>query len=254
MIGARAARIVTVGVWSAFFWVVWLAGDADRYLGARTLWVVPFGALATALALVGLVLQGRTADRPLEPREGLGMLVLLMPILFVLAVPDADLGASAAERRVISPETAARQVAHRRGPISGLSYAHVMAASVHPQPGVVPGVRVRLKGFAMREPGTQPGLFQVGRFEINCCIADATALAVTVDPPAEIPADDQWIIVTGPLARRGGELIVDAEKIQLIDPPRRPYLWQGVEADVPSTRHGTRPPDPTSSLRPTVAP
>jgi uncharacterized repeat protein (TIGR03943 family) len=253
VIDARTARIVTVGIWSTFFWVVWLSGDAGRYLGERTLWVVPFGAFATALALAGLVLQRRSVDTPVHAREGLGMLVLLMPLLFVLAVPDADLGASAAERRVIAPETAARQVAHR-GPITELNYAHIMAASAHPQPGVVPGVRVRLKGFAMRRQGTQAGLFQVGRFEINCCIADATALAVTVDPPAEIPADDQWIIVTGPLARRGGELIIEAEKIRLIDPPKRPYLWQGVEADVPSTRHGTRPPDPSVSTTPTVSP
>lgn len=253
MIGARTARIVTVGAWSAFFWVVWLSGDAGRYLGERTLWVVPFGALATALALIGLLLQRGPTDRPLHPREGLGMLVLLTPILFVLAVPNPDLGASAAERRVIGPETAARQVAHR-SPISGISYAHIMAASVHPQPGVVPGVRVRLKGFAMRRPGTRPGLFQVGRFEINCCIADATALAVTVDPPARIPDEDQWIIVTGALARRGGELIVDAEKIQLIKPPKRPYLWQGVESAVAPTRHGTRPPDPSARPSATTAP
>ena len=57
--GARMARIVAVGGWTAFFWVIWLSGDAGRYLGERTLWVVPFGAVATAIAFVGLVLQPR---------------------------------------------------------------------------------------------------------------------------------------------------------------------------------------------------
>jgi uncharacterized repeat protein (TIGR03943 family) len=245
VIGARTARIVAVGGWSAFFWVVWLSGDAGRYLGERTLWVVPFGAVATAIAVVGLLFKPRTDDRSLQPREGLGMLVLLAPIFFVLAVPGADLGASAAERRVLDPEAAARQV-KARGPLSEISYAHIMAANYHPQPGVVPGVRVRLKGFAMRGHYTPAGLFQVARFEINCCIADATALSVSVDPPAAIPPSDHWVIVTGPLVRRGGELIVAAESVRLINPPSHPYLYQGAEVAAPSTRHGTRPPDPSS--------
>lgn len=243
MIGARTARILVVGGWSAFFWIVWLSGNAGEYLGERTLWVVPFGAVATAIAVVGLLFQPRSDDQPLQPREGLGMLVLLAPILFVLAVPGADLGASAAERRVLGPEAAARQV-KARGPLSEISYAHIMAAAYHPQPGVVPGVRVRLKGFAMRRHFTPAGLFQVARFELNCCIADATALSVSVDPPAAIPPADQWVVVTGPLVRRAGELIVAAESVRLIDPPEHPYLYQGAEVAAPSTRHGTRPPAP----------
>jgi uncharacterized repeat protein (TIGR03943 family) len=241
---ARTARITAVAVWSGFFWIVWLSGDAVRYLGERTLWVVPFGAVATTIALAGLVLRPRSDHQPLTPREGLGMLVLLAPIFCVLAVPGAELGASAAERRLIDPKAAAQRV-ESRGPLSDLSYAHIMAAAGHPQPGVVPGVRVRLKGFAMRRHGTPAGLFQVARFELNCCIADATALSVTVDPPLASPPEDQWIVVVGPLARRGGELIVAAERIDLIDPPKRPYLYQGAEVEVPATRHGTRPPDPT---------
>ena len=145
VIGSRTARIAAVGGWSAFFWIVWLSGDADRYLGERTLWVVPFGAVATSIAVAGLLLQSRASDLPLQPREGLGMLVLLTPIIFVLAVPGADLGASAAERRVLDPDAAARQV-KARGPLSEISYVHIMAAASHSQPGVVPGVRGAVEG------------------------------------------------------------------------------------------------------------
>ena len=216
-------------------------------LGERTLWVVPFGAVATTIAVVGLVVRPHSDDRPLAMREGLGMLALLAPILCVLAVPGAELKASAAERRLIDTKAAVQRV-KSRGPLSKLSYVHIMAAAGHPQPGVVPGVRVQLKGFAMRRHDTPRGLFQVARFYINCCIADASAVAVTVDPPAANPPVDQWIIVTGPLARRGGEWIVAAESIRPIDPPKRPYLYQGVEVAVTSTRHGTRPPDPNATI------
>lgn len=61
------------------------------------------------------------------------MLVLVAPILFVLAVPGADLGASAAERRVMKPKVAAQRL-KARGPIVGLSYAHIMAADGFPNP------------------------------------------------------------------------------------------------------------------------
>jgi DUF1980 C-terminal domain len=90
------------------------------------------------------------------------------------------------------------------------------------------------------------GPFQVARFQINCCIADAMVLYVTVDPPAATPADDTWFVVTGPLAKRSGELIVEAETVREISPPEHPYLRGGVPAEVVPVRHGTQPPNPTA--------
>jgi uncharacterized repeat protein (TIGR03943 family) len=128
-----------------------------------------------------------------------------------------------------------------------------MADTIHPQPGVRPGVRVELVGFTMRRPGTPDGLFQVTRFQLTCCIADATPLFVTVDPPAAVPPRDAWVSVSGPLARRSGELIVQADALRRIDEPARPYLSQWGEVAVPSTRHGTQLPDPTKQNTPPPA-
>jgi uncharacterized repeat protein (TIGR03943 family) len=232
--------------------VVWLSGDSDRYLGARTTWVVPFGAFATGLAAAILLRRRRRDDQPLQISEGAGLAALLLPIVLALAVPDAELGASAAERRAVDPSAIAR-VAATRSTTSKISYAQIMADAIHPQPGARPGVRVGLVGFAMQRPGTAPGLFQVTRFQLTCCIADATPLFVTVDPPDAPPPRNAWVSVTGPLARRHGELIVQADSVQRIDEPSRPYLSQWGEVAVPSTRHGTRLPDPTKTGVPSPA-
>jgi uncharacterized repeat protein (TIGR03943 family) len=246
MIDVRVARAVTLGAWSAFFTYVWFAGEADRYLGERTMWVVPMGAVVTGVTAAVLLARGRSG-LPLSRSEAWGTLAFVAPILAVLTVPHGELGAAAAERRASGPSAAARLVKAQPRPLSGLTYAHVMAAQGDvPQPGVVPGVRVRLVGFVMRRPGTPHDLFQVARFFINCCIADATPLYVTVDPPAAMPERDDWVVVVGPLARRNGELIVKAESVRLISPPSRPYLGSNGPVAIPAVRHGTRPPDPTA--------
>jgi uncharacterized repeat protein (TIGR03943 family) len=262
MIGARTARVSALAAWSAFFFAIWLGGDAARYLGARTLWVVPFGAFATGVGALAVLLRP-SANAPLTRSEGYGLVALLTPILAVVAFPHAELGAAAAARRAPDSATVVRMA--RRHPVqkakaednstgmTPISYTHIMAANIHPKDsGVNPGMRVRLIGFAMRRPGTPAGLFEVTRFYIACCIADALPLYVTVDPPGAVPRTDQWVIVDGPLARRKGVLIVQADRVTKIPPPARPYLdpW-GASATAP-TRHGTRPPkttnDPNSRL------
>jgi uncharacterized repeat protein (TIGR03943 family) len=254
MIGTRTARVGALAAWSAFFFAIWLGGDAGRYLGARTLWVVPFGAFATGAGALAVLLRP-SENAPLGRSELYGLLALVTPILAVLAFPHAELGAAAAERRAPDPATVVRMAKHNpvKKPadnstgMTAISYTHIMAANIHPKDsGVNPGMRVRLIGFAMRRPGTPAGLFEVSRFYIACCIADAIPLYVTVDPPGAVPPTDQWVVVDGPLARRNGVLIVQADRVTKIPPPARPYLdpW-GTSATAP-TKHGTRPPKPTN--------
>jgi uncharacterized repeat protein (TIGR03943 family) len=251
MIPARFARAGVLGAWAAFFTVVWFSGDTSRYLGERTMWVVPFGAVATGLAAIGLLLRPTANDRPVQGPEALGIVVMLVPVLAVLAVPNAQLGASAAERRAIDPSATARLAASNDNPGPGLSYAYIMAAQDRPQPGVEPGTPVRLVGFVMRRPGTPDTMFQIARFFITCCVADATVLYATVDPPAEAPPRNTWLDLTGTLARRNGQLIVQAEQLRRIAPPQHPYLSaSGAATALPPVSGGTAPPDPKTAKPP----
>ena len=172
---------------------------------------------------------------------------MLVPVLAVLAVPNAQLGASAAERRAVDPSAAARLAASNDNLGPGLSYAYIMAAQDRPQPGVQPGTPVRLVGFVIRRPGTPDTMFQIARFFITCCVADATVLYATVDPPAEAPPRNTWLDLSGTLARRNGQLIVQAEQLHKIAPPQHPYLSaSGAATALPPVRRRhrtTRPQD-----------
>jgi uncharacterized repeat protein (TIGR03943 family) len=253
----HTAHVAALVIWAIFFATMWLTGETGRYLGERTTWVVPFGAVVTGSAAFLLLTQGRPADdRALPAREGAWLLALLAPILAVLAVPHAELGAAAAERRssgdisrvlAAAPATAEPQ----------LSLAHIMLAGSHPQPDVKEGVHTSLVGFVMIRDGTPPGEFQVTRFMVTCCIADATPIYVTVHPKGAVPPRDSWVLVAGPLAYREGieesaagegrpgEFIVSDADVDQVEPPEQPYLGSWVGGGPPPVKHGTRPPDPT---------
>jgi uncharacterized repeat protein (TIGR03943 family) len=249
-IGIHTARVLALAAWALFSTALWLTGGADRFLAERTTWVVPFGAFVTGAAAVLLLARGRrAAGRPLSARDGASLAVLLAPIAAVLAVPHAELGAAAAERRAARGPSAP-VVVPEVDPVSGYSYAHILATRVHPQPGVEAGVPVRLIGFVMRKNGTPDGMFQVTRFQINCCVADATPLFVTVRPRGPVPPRDAWVEVKGRLEPGGGAVegegrfIVGDAEVTRIAPPEQPYLMPG-GLEVAPVLHGTRPPDPT---------
>jgi hypothetical protein len=49
-VDARILRGGVLALWAGFFIVLWTTGTSDRYLGSRTQWVVPFGAVVLTLA------------------------------------------------------------------------------------------------------------------------------------------------------------------------------------------------------------
>jgi hypothetical protein len=60
-IDARIARGGVLALWAIFFVLLWWTGTSGRYLGTRTQWIVPFGAVVLALASLayGLVADHR---------------------------------------------------------------------------------------------------------------------------------------------------------------------------------------------------
>jgi uncharacterized repeat protein (TIGR03943 family) len=253
-VDARLGRVLALAVWSALFAALWATDRTAHYLGPKTSWVVPFGAVLTGAAAVVLAFRGRSGTA-LARREAWGLAVVLAPVVAVLAAPHAQLGAAAAERRATLSSPAGRPIGARpsaghlvapHGPVleGTAMFAYIMAAQGPvPQPGTEPGVRVRLVGFAMRPPGTPSGLFQVARFTINCCVADASVVSVTVDPVSRaVPARDSWVVVGGSLQRLGSALVLRADSIREVQPPAHPYLSGGRPLNVVPTRHGTRPP------------
>jgi uncharacterized repeat protein (TIGR03943 family) len=238
---ARPARALVLVAWAGFFVSLWAGGDADRYLGPRTTWVVPFGAITLSLAAAGygyLALKS-PGSRPITGVELLGHFALIVPILTVLVVPRAELGAQAARKKDTNRTVAAAQLseakkaaakaavaAANKEEISRIDFLSIASVTTDPgyarHIGVKPGILVRFVGFTVRTK--EPDHFRLARFLISCCAADAVPVFVEVDAGEKaIPPDNAWLEVTGRLVRQDGEFVVAARSMTPTE-ARDPYL------------------------------
>ena len=232
---ARLTRAVALTAWSGFFVWLWVSGEMSRYLGPRTYWVIPFG----AVVLGGAALMQLSAIKAPVPRPGLtraemlSAALLLAPLFAVLAVPDADLGSLAASRKSTpSGVSAAEALAPPVGdPVDNPSFRDITYAEESTgyadAIGVADGTETQLVGFVDEAPESPPGTFTLTRFYVSCCAADAIPFSVAVDPGAEGSdlADDQWAEVEGTLERRGDRFVLVARQLEAVPEPEDPYLY-----------------------------
>lgn len=226
-VDARIARGGVLGLWAALFLVLWASGTASRYLGPRTLWIVPFGAVALALATIAYsygYVRSTRAGSALTLREAASLFALLVPLAAVSLVPHAALGSYAASRKggigfaFVRPHAPAKP--------SEASFLDIRVAEgdsdFAAEAGIKPGLRVRLLGFVVGSKDVPPGTFELARFYIACCIADAEAVGVPVEGRG--PSPNTWLEVTGSLARRGKRLVVIPDEVARVRAPKQPYL------------------------------
>lgn len=226
-VDARIARGGVLGSWAVFFLVLWASGTSDRYLGPRTQWIVPFGAIVLALATIAYAygyLRSRRAGPRLTLRETASLFALLVPLAAVSLVPHAALGSYAASRKggisfaFVRPHAPAKP--------SDASFLDIRIAEgdsgFAAQAGIRPGVRVRLLGFVVGSKDVPAGTFELARFYIACCIADAEAVGVPVAGRGY--RSNTWLAVTGSLVRRGKRFVVVPDKVNRVRAPKQPYL------------------------------
>jgi uncharacterized repeat protein (TIGR03943 family) len=226
----RALRAAGLFAWAGMFLWLWLSGDQVRFIGPKTAWVVPFGAIALSAAALVYATTITTRASALRPSLGevLGVLVLTAPILLVFTVPDQSLGSLAAQRKSTkSARLAAPAKSSRLLDVYTIAYARQDPGFAR-KIGAVPGARVSLRGLLSdRDPATAD--FDLVRFRITCCAADATPYAVNVWPEnvslPEAGGDDQWLAVEGYLAKSpDGSLQVRATSIAPAEAPSNPYV------------------------------
>ena len=207
--------------------MLWASGTADRYLGPRTQWIVPFGAVVLAVATIAYAygyLRSRHAGPNLTLREAASLFALLVPLAAVSLVPHAALGSYAASRKggigfaFVRPQAPSKP--------SEASFLDIRVAEgdsgFAAQAGIKPGLPVRLLGFVVGSKDVPPGTFDLARFYIACCIADAEAVGVPVVGYGFTP--NTWLEVTGSLTRRGKRFVVVPDKVTPVRAPKQPYL------------------------------
>jgi putative membrane protein len=228
----RSIRAIGLAAWGALFGWLWLSGESVRYLGPRTQWVVPVGAIGLTFAAAAYLRA--THDRPSPrpgAREALGLVSLLVPILAAATLAHAQLGSLAASNKLssrgIDPSALARLASRDASEIGFLQLnAAGRDEGLSRELGLTTGKPVRLTGFVSSEAsGRRP--FELSRFYITCCIADAVPVGVHVAPGSvrRLRAHrDDWLDVTGVLAHGDREWIVRAVRVEHVDAPSNPYL------------------------------
>ena len=228
-IDARIARGGVLALWAAFFMLLWTTGTSSRYLGSRTQWVVPFGAVVLVLAtlLYGWVFARSRRHAPaLTLREASGLFALLVPLAAVLLVPHAALGSFAAARKGGGTYFLSARPPAPAKP-SDASFLDIRIAegdaAFAAQAGIRAGLRVRLLGFVSGSKDVPAGTFELARFYVACCVADAQPVGVPVDAHRAFKSDT-WLDPTGTLERRGRRFVVRAERVVPVSEPSQPYL------------------------------
>jgi putative membrane protein len=228
----RSIRAVGLAAWGALFGWLWLSGESVRYLGPRTQWVVPLGAIGLTLAAAGYL--HATRDMPsgrARPLELAGLAALLIPILAAATLAHAQLGSLAASNKLssrgIDPSALARLASRDASSVGFLQLnAAGRDAGLSRELGLTAGKPVQLLGFVSSKPESgRP--FELSRFYITCCVADAVPVSVHVSKGTvrrlQVDRDD-WLRVTGVLEHGDREWIVRAVRVEHVDAPSNPYL------------------------------
>ena len=224
----RSLRALALVAWAGVFAWLWATGESVRYLGPRTQWVVPVGAIGLTFAAVGYLYATRAESfSRIGLREGLGLVGLVLPVMAAAVLANAQLGALAASNKLSSrgiDSSALARLASRDAKHIGFLQLNAAGRDegLTRELGLGEGKSVELTGFV----SSTGRLFTLSRFYITCCVADAVPIGVRVStgPRGAKLEKDDWIDVTGALARGHREWIVRALRIEHVKPPSDPYL------------------------------
>ena len=181
-------------------------------------------------------------------------LVLLVPVLYSIVMPDTMLGNIAFKKRFIgnadnaigrrAPTTLPSQESENNpgpgsppGEIGGIQQEAPQERTILEiflNPKLYKGQRVIVKGMILRDVqlkshfgGKDTAVF---RFMINCCAADALPLAIALgSDQVDAFANDQWVQVDGifDLQQINGKPVpmISKPRIKAVEAPAVPYLF-----------------------------
>ena len=167
-------------------------------------------------------------------------LVLLVPVLYSMAMPDTMLGNQAFKKRFIGTHNGAisrQDTASSPGEIEGTQQETPLELTILDilrNPDLFNGQRVVVTGMILRDEQLKPHFggrdMAVYRFLINCCAADALPLAIGLDSDqTDAFTNDQWVQVEGifDLQQINGKPVplVSKPQIKPVEAPAVPYLF-----------------------------
>jgi uncharacterized repeat protein (TIGR03943 family) len=220
LVGAVVLRLTVTGTYRRY-----VRPEMGDWLLLAGIVIVVLGAITLVQALRGAhVHEAHGHDDDHAHGVGVGWL-LLAPIAALLLVAPPTLGSYGVERAgnvKVSPGAA---IFDPLGPGEGprpMTLLEYIERSFEHEGASFNGAQVRLTGFVA---ATESGGFQLARYQIACCAADATPVVVEVlGTSGSTPRTDEWVRVTGIHEPGGGELPrIRATAVEEIDAPDDPY-------------------------------
>jgi uncharacterized repeat protein (TIGR03943 family) len=202
-----------------------------RFVGLTLLAVILLAVLSQT------VLSNRpamTVDVPqmAVTRKQASLLVwMAIPVLIGLLVPARPLGSSAAAVRGFGQSSSINTTVLTIPTDQWTIYDWVHSIDVTKTGSKNLGKKVDVTGFVYKDPRLTGSRFLVARFAVACCVADALAIGLVVDPPANIPepGENTWVRVTGSsdITQIEGMdfLLVHADSVENIPEPQQPYIY-----------------------------
>lgn len=195
--------------------------------------VLAAGVVTALLAVLppgGLLSRTRAAEHDHAHGDVKVSWLLVVPLLVVIVVPPAPLGANAIRSRLATSPSGPRAFPALRAPERGavpMSMAEFSTRALRDSDRSLAGVRVRLAGFVS---GADAGSYRLARFVIFCCAADAEAVEVVVTGDPVERAANEWYEVEG-VWEPGQVAALRADSTRRIDQPKKPYefttVWSG---------------------------
>jgi len=200
-----------------------------RYVkGGLGVWLTIAGIAIIALGLVTLVraLRRTPADHGHEHDHGIGVgWLLLAPIAALLLVAPPTLGSYGVDRAANVKIKAGSGVFKKLkggAPPLEMSLLEFGQRAYDHHGTSFNGAPVKLVGFVA---GDVDGGFELARYQISCCAADAEPIVIRVlgtsgDPPSR----DQWVEVTGTFKPGGADIPdLNSTSVVQIPAPNDPY-------------------------------
>lgn len=230
----RSVLLLLTGLFA--IWLAWSGVVLDFVRPSMRPFVLGAGVVAVLLAVLppgGLLARrpGAAAHDHDHDHGGLAISWLLVaPLLVVILVPPAPLGANAVRSRLSSggsgPDTFPPLRPSDRGAVP-MSMAEFATRALRDSSRSLDGVRVRLVGFVS---GPSAGGYRLGRFVIFCCAADAEAVEVAVTGDGAARETNEWLEVEG-FWVPGAEPALRADSVERVGKPKKPYeytdVWSG---------------------------
>jgi uncharacterized repeat protein (TIGR03943 family) len=224
----RLIRALALAAWAAFFLYLWFSGQSVDYVGRRTAWVVPFGAIVlTAATLVYLpTVRVRGDSRRPSLSEITSAIALTAPLFVLFIVPSPTLGSLAADRKGAGDNARRAIKPPDAGSDRPITLADLAWASTVPEfresRGIRDGTQVDFTGFVSE---ARYEAITVSRFQVSCCAADAVPYSVRVEGKAVGNGidKDSWVRVRGTVNVRRDDLVVQSRQVEGIPEPDDPY-------------------------------